>query len=404
MMDGGEHSRWITTHWDLRRMMPDDYSDQLMSSYTCGYITGYICEQIATGVVTGGSMTLGKMFLKEGASVLGTQLAKRTLGTATYGLVWLKRTFSESGRVLLQPIIREFYEKGLRHAGAHGLPYTDFPTAPMTEILENMMRVPGFQRAQYGTKDFAAAVRELPNIKKLFSLKYAKDAARASYPLEKAAALAFCMDGDVTHDMLKNFMKILDQKLMEHGPGEAFHEWADDFLRVARGSMSNFTPSRSRLTRLTGEDKEWLELMLSGPNPGYIWKFEEGAATGWRDPLRRGVLVEIDLYHTFYRKNGWTHKPLAEGLDFTKGTVGVQVKSVGVVNAGTITRMKEALDKLVNLRADYPTLVLDIRIKPGLDAVPLRQQLDDYIALLKQQIADLDLSYDIKDYQFMPPQ
>lgn len=406
MMDGGEHSRWITTHWDLRRMMPDDYSDQLMSSYTCGYITGYICEQIATGVVTGGSMTLGKMFLKEGASVLGTQLAKRTLGTATYGLVWLKRTFSESGRVLLQPIIREFYEKGLRHAGAHGLRYTDVPTAPMTEILENMMRVPGFQRAQYGTKDFAAAVRELPNIKKLFSLKYAKDAARASYPLEKAAALAFCMDGDVTHDMLKNFMKILDQKLMEHGPGEAFHEWADDFLRVARGSMSNFTPSRSRLTRLTGEDKEWLELMLSGPNPGYIWKFEEGAATGWRDPLRRGVLVEIDLYHTFYRKNGWTHKPLGEGLDFTiENVAAVQVKSLGVVNEGTISRMKEALRALAEAPGNYPERILDMRVKPGLDTASLQQQLDDYITqFLGPDYPDLDLKFSIKDYQFQPPQ
>ncbi|WP_367873616.1 hypothetical protein [Luteolibacter sp. Populi] len=406
MMAGGENSRWITSSLEIRRLMPEGYADQLMGCYTFGYSLGYICEQVGTGVVTGGSMTLGKMFVKEGVAI-GGLLAKRTLGTCTLRLVWLKRTLNEAGSVLLQKAIRDFYDDGLVYAATHGLDVTDVPTGSITDILENMMRIPGFQRSQYGMTDLAATIRELSNLRKLFSQGLPREVLkiRSGLPYKKAAALAFCMDGDITEDMFKNFMKILDRKLIEHGPGELFHEWADDFLRVARGSMSHFSATRSPLTRLSGEDAEWLKSLLGEPNPGYIWKFEEGAATGWKDPIRRGILVEVDLYHTVYRKQGWTHQPLTQGIDFTRGLSAVQVKSLGVVNEGTISRMKVALRDLVDVGEGnaLQSLHLDMRTKPGLDTTTLRQQLDAEIVLLKQESPELDLTYSISNYQFVAP-
>jgi hypothetical protein len=83
----------------------------------------------------------------------------------------------------------------------------------------------------------------------------------------------------------------------------------------------------------------------------------------------------------------------------------VQVKSLGVVNEGTISRMKEALRALAEAPGNYPERILDMRVKPGLDTAPLQQQLDDYITqFLGPDYPDLDLKFSIKDYQFQLPQ
>jgi hypothetical protein len=399
MQHESEKTRWLSKPWAIQKLLPEDYGSNLAGYYTFGYSFGYLLEQASIGVATGEVFKIGQLFLKEGGPVLA-RLCTRAAGSIAARAEWIKVALADSE--LLSDLTRLFFDDGLRVSVAGPFPELP-PGAPATaDILEQMMKGPGYDLSKYGRGQLIEDIEKSRNFRKL-----AKIPGMQGKPLAWAGVLAQLLNGDLDDAVLKNFMKIVEEKLLFQGKGKVFNEWVEDFLRVSKGSMSQFV-NRPFVTELSEADRLWLKTFLSEPDPGYIWKFQEGAATDWKANIRRGILIEIDRWHSFYEADGWTHNPILEGLDFTKGKKATQVKSLGVLNENTVSRMREAMRDLVSAgeSSGFDDLILDLQIKPGLDAESLMTDLNGYIKEMdelgiKAPETKLKVRYDF--YDFVPP-
>jgi hypothetical protein len=137
------------------------------------------------------------------------------------------------------------------------------------------------------------------------------------------------------------------------------------------------------------------------PDPGYLWKLEDEPPEG---PWLRGIIAELDLYYHEYRS--WTHLPTAQGVDFLKDAVAVQVKTTRSNSADTIARMKTAIDKLTSegRSRGCSEFKLDIRKKTGLDTAAMQSELDAYMGSKINRNAGEVGSVVIQNYEFVPPQ
>jgi len=130
---------------------------------------------------------------------------------------------------------------------------------------------------------------------------------------------------------MKRFLDIAEECLVLERPGGAIDEWIEEFFRAFKGNPGEYV-NRPPLDDLSPNGIQRIKNFLNDPNPGYVWKFEEGLETQWKAPIVRGILVEIDLWQRLYKSAGWTHLPTAEAVDFIRGIQALQVKSIGTVN------------------------------------------------------------------------
>lgn len=145
-----------------------------------------------------------------------------------------------------------------------------------------------------------------------------------------------------------------------------------------------------------------LKKLCSGPDPGYIWKLDDEPPEG---PWLRGIIAELDLkYHEYA---SWMHLPTAEGVDFVKDAVAVQVKTTRSNSADTISRMKKALRDLrdAGRSRGCSNFELDIRKIPGLDTSAMQSELETYIASVDFGLLEGEEAYvGIREYEFIPRQ
>ena len=151
---------------------------------------------------------------------------------------------------------------------------------------------------------------------------------------------------------------------------------------------------------------------MTEPFPGYAWKFEEDITDNWKEPIVRGILVELDqFYKGGLKAAGWEHLPQREAVDFLdpSGVTAKQVKSLGTVNSATLEKMQVALNDL----ADYgqanlgrKKLVLEIHQKPGIAAQvdALRNTLESFLdSGVRANLPEgTTLKIEVIDYEFIP--
>ena len=150
---------------------------------------------------------------------------------------------------------------------------------------------------------------------------------------------------------------------------------------------------------------------MSEPFAGYAWKFEEEITDNWKEPIVRGILVELDqFYNGGLKAAGWTHLPQREAVDFLdpSGVIAKQVKSLGTVNGTTLEKMKTALKDLADFApgSDRKTLILEIRQKPGIAAQveAMRNTLEAHLDAVIRGTLPEGVTIEIKvfDYEFIP--
>jgi len=393
MADGAERAAWLDTPLDKTGLFAEGTQLMREQCYTFGYTFGYLCEQVAIGALTGGTVKIAQVAAKGGIS-LAANVAKRTAATVAIRGHWMKKIMADSG--LGDAIIRAMYERGMLAAAVE-------PTGPTIkkcafDILESLFSRQGFNRATYNFKEFLDDLVPDGNIRKLM----AKEGSEAVIH-KRAAQIAHLLGDECDETVMKNFMDVVEQRLILERSGGEIDEWIEDFLRAFKGNAAEFV-NRPPLDDLSSNGVQRLKNFLSEPLPGYAWKFEEGLETNWKAPIVRGLLVELELWYRVYKPAGWAHLPTSEAVDFIKGVQALQLKSIGTVNSNTITRMKEA----VLAMRDYGVsngktdLILDIRKKPGLDTSALQQQLDDYIATLNPSNNGLTITFNIHEYDFLP--
>jgi hypothetical protein len=108
------------------------------------------------------------------------------------------------------------------------------------------------------------------------------------------------------------------------------------------------------------------------------------------------------LAHTDYL--GWTWSPTQAAVDFLKDGIAVQLKTLSTANVAS--DMKMAIDALLSAHSITPfeRMVLDMRVKPGLDTTALRGELDSYITSKVNDdptLAD-KIEYIITEYELNP--
>jgi hypothetical protein len=398
MMQGAEQTRWLSTPWLKNGLLAEVHNQQTQLRYSVGYTFGYACEQIAVGVVTGGLAKLTQVAVKGGLN-LAKSLSARTAAGVTARMHYLKRVVAESG--LGDATLHTAYRMGL----ALGVAAPVGPTIkePIFEILEKAFSRHGFERSIYSWRHLQDDLLRLPNLKKLITREGGEVVFQS-----RLSQLVKILGDDFDAKIAKNFAKVMDEKLIVTHADDSVTEWGEDFFRAFKGSPSAFV-NREPIDALSDGAKQRLKNFLAEPFPGYIWKFEEEITDNWKEPIVRGILVELDLFYKGGLKDaGWTHLPTREAVDFLDPSViAKQVKSLGTVNSGTRANMEQALNDLRDyvLNGGRSKIVLEIHHKPGIatEIETLKSQLESHADIVRGQLpAGSILEIKTLPYEFIP--
>ncbi|MCW1922551.1 hypothetical protein OKA05_08290 [Luteolibacter arcticus] len=380
MAAGAESAAWINTPFAKSGLLAEGTQVFREQCYTFGYTLGYMCEQVAVGMLTGGAMKIGQVALKGGVTLAGN-LAKRTAGAIAMRGHWMKALLGNSS--LGDALVRFGYERGLLLCAVE--PVGPSIKESVFEILEKLFTRSGFQRATFNFKNL------LDDITKPGSNMRALVASAGGEALiqRRAAQLAVLLGDQCDETIMKNFLKVAEERLIILRPapdGHVVDEFFEGFFRCFEGNpslMVNADTAELSLSQLSANGKAYLKSFLSDPDAGNLWKIDDPL---WVDEdiaiphnyWVRGLLAEIDVYKRVYKSQGFTHHPTAAGFDLSDDVTWVQIKSVKNPG-GAIDGMKKAIDKLAASRPDSGDLKLHILAKPGTDTAGLKSALDNYL-------------------------
>lgn len=374
MADGAERTAWLDAPLNKTGLFAEGTQLMREQCYTFGYTFGYLCEQVAIGALTGGTVKIAQVAAKGGIS-LAANVAKRTAATVAIRGHWMKKIMADSG--LGDAIIRAMYERGMLAAAVE-------PTGPTIkkcafDILESLFSRSGFNRATYNFKRLLDDVVPDGNIRKLI----AQEGSEALIH-KRAAQIAHLLGDECDETVMKNFLKVAEERLIVTRPDGSVDEFFEGWLRCSEGNPSLLQHADNQgfaLSEMTANGKARLKQILSDPDPGNPWKFDDPVwVTGENPPIpsnywARGLMLELDAYKRVYKPLGYTHHPTAAAYDYS-GPKWVQMKSLKNPD-GAIQAMKDAIDALLDAAPTGPAR-LHILKKPGTGSSSLESALTAY--------------------------
>jgi hypothetical protein len=376
MTAGAERTAWLETSFSKSVLHQESTHLAREQAYTFGYTFGYLCEQVGVGILTGGSVKIGQIAVKGGV-VLATNLAKRTAANVAIRGHWFKKILADSG--LGDATIRALYERGMLLAATE-------PTGPTIskcafEALETLFTRAGFDRATYNLKMLLEDCLVDGNIRKLI----ARDGSEALL-YKRAAQLAELLGPDCDATIMKNFVKVAEERLIIARADGSVDEFFEGWFRACEGNPSLMLHADTQdlaLASMSPNGKARLKQILSDQDPGNPWKFDDPVwVQGEAPPIpsnywARGVMLELDIYKRVYKPQELIHHPNAAGYDFS-GSKWVQIKSVKNPD-GAIAAMIEAIDDLVLKSPNGAQLKLHILKRPGASSAALDDALEAYL-------------------------
>jgi hypothetical protein len=316
MTAGAEQAAWLETPFSKSVLYQESTQLAREQAYTFGYTFGYLCEQVGIGIVTGGTVKIAQVAVKGGV-VLATNLAKRTAATVAIRGHWFKKILADSG--LGDATIRALYERGMLLAATE-------PTGPTIskcafEALETLFTRAGFDRATYNLKMLLEDCLANGNIRKLV----AREGSEALI-YKRAAQLAELLGPDCDATIMKNFVKVAEERLIIARADGSVDEFFEGWFRACEGNPSLMHHADTRdlaLSSMSPNGKARLKQILSDPDPGNPWKFDDPVwVPGEVPPIpsnywARGVMLELDAYKRIYKPLGYTHHPTAAAYDYS---------------------------------------------------------------------------------------
>jgi len=156
MIAGAEKTAFQATPWHASELASDLIGFGRVVAYSGGYYLGYLGEQVAMGITTGGVAKIGTIVIKGGA-ILSTQLAKRTaFAVATRSAVFKKSLQS----IVVSAELKLLIDSGL--AKAAKIPISGGSKVSVAEFVENAISRQGFNRAQFNLQTVVGRIGE-PN-------------------------------------------------------------------------------------------------------------------------------------------------------------------------------------------------------------------------------------------------
>jgi hypothetical protein len=382
METGAEKANWIGKHFVKDKILGDFHAelnhDIRTAGYTFGYTFGYITEQVVVGALTAETGNLAKAAVKGGIE-LGSKLSLRTaFGVAARGQL-LDRWLGEGAITVEAKILAE---RGL--AEAANTPISAEVKQIPAEEIEKAMRMAGYDRNSFGLEQLIKESMKSPAIQKLLLT----EAGQKAY-LKNMGLMAHVMGDKLDATVAREFIKVMDTKLISVEAGGIVTEWSEDFLRCMRGNAAEMA-AHTPVTVYEDWQKNVLESLMKDKD---IWKSPPIGAT------TRGVIIETILAHTEYK--GWSWTANGEAVDFFKDGVAVQLKTIASESSESAMRATIRQLSAFEGASTITTRVLDIRVPPGVDAEGLASRLEAYVrdAFTNREI-DREIEIRVSPYKF----
>lgn len=161
MMEGAEKAHWSETVFSMDKIQGDINEYTRQASYTFGYTFGYLTEQVAVGILTGGTVKIGAVMAKGGAA-FATQLAARRVLPVVGRLQFIKKW---AASVAISIEMKMAVERGLIIAAE--TPLSLAVKDSVGEVIERGMARATFERSAFSTSKVLDEVVSAGNIKKL---------------------------------------------------------------------------------------------------------------------------------------------------------------------------------------------------------------------------------------------
>jgi hypothetical protein len=372
--------------------------------YTFGYTFGYLCEQVAIGALSAGSVKVAQVAAKGVGPHLAANLARRTAAAVASRAQMLKRMLAEA--VKLPDDILALFQQRLSMAGVG-------PTG------EGMLKVPlevlqeGAESARFNFKQYFDSVFDSPKLNKFLRQgDAAAQKAANSFLLDRMAQMKTILGDEFTETLQKNFTKVVEDVILVRRPDGNVESFFEAFLKAFEGNPSLMKHADELSTRVGGplepmsaEAKATLKKFLSDPNAGKLWEIDVPAIVDNEPAVPhnywvRGILAELSIYKRFYKAQGYTHFPNASAFDLKSAAEYVQIKTLKNPD-GAFGAMKKAVDALALLPSPPDGLKLHILKKPGSGSDQLETALRNYINTSpNQRVKQVQL--EIQSYELAP--
>ena len=316
MMQGGEKAHWDSAPWVKNNLLAEVHSATRQSCYTFGYVFGYLCEQVAVGALSAGTVKVAQVAAKGGIS-LAANLAKRTAANVAARAHLLKRLLAEAKK--LPDDLAAAYQRGfsLASTGPTGEGMLRLPMEMMQEAADAGKLV---------WRDYVDNIVGKTNIRQLV-----KEGGEGIIE-RRFAQLMHILGDDFTKEMGENFLKLADELILVKKADGTVDEFFEAFFRAFEG------------------------------NPGLMVNADVGAV----------------FYKRVYKKAGYDHHPTAPGFDCKSTAEYVQIKTLKNPD-GALGAMKKAVDALMLVPNPPNGLTLHILKKPGSGSDQLQTSLIQYI-------------------------
>jgi hypothetical protein len=358
IMAEAELEAWKGFPWDSDPLLREMSETTRILCKGVGFTFGYAIEQVVIGVISSGTVTIAKALVKGGGKLV-TTLAKRTAAAATTRLLWGKKFLQEFHQALIdagmgEALLVAAYKRGMVLCAQEPIGPNIFKV--IFEAIETAMERASFNRRTYNYKKFMDDLTKDGNIRKLI----AREGGEAIVQ-RRLAQMCELLGDDCTADVMKNFMKVAEERLIIVHPNGQVDEFFEGFFRAFEGNPANLADlDGPMIDSLSSDAKARLKFFLSDPNAGKLFKMDDWGEYNamidkWEPdvPHRywvRGLLGELDVFYRTYKPYGYTHLPTAPAVDLT-GAMLVQVKTCkNPASAGSLGLTKKAMRAL----AAYP--------------------------------------------------
>jgi hypothetical protein len=218
--------------------------------YALGYSTGYIAEQVAIGVVTGGVVKVGAVLTKGGVKMAGLLAARRVLPVAAR--LQLVNKWAASVAVSIE--MKVAIERGL--AASAEMPLSTILRDSVAEVIERGMARATYARTVFTTGHILDEAILALNIRKLILTP-----GREEQFWHKFALFFDVMEDKATAEASKGWVKAYDRLLKFNGNILA-DDRAGDFHSLLRtGTAEGKSAAKKSLEEFSGTDgtgKLWL--------------------------------------------------------------------------------------------------------------------------------------------------
>ena len=389
MTESAERAAWLETPLSKNVLYQKDTEMARAQCYTFGYTFGYLGEQVAMGIATGGVFKIGQVVAKTGA-VLAAQLTKRAVATVAARGALLKKWVAGAA---MSTELRLALEESLTLAAR--TPIGIGENKAILDVIEEGLGSLGENRASYVWKEVLEDLT--PQRNPAVAGLLGNQSTRA-IPLLRLGELFTFLGQASDVQTVSRFLDFFDQRLITvpSSPGAPAGDWFLDLIRATEGIPGRFNTMPPLPTPLAQFRVDILkELFKPG---GSIWKSPPVGSTP------RGTIIEVHLARTEYKDFAWG--PTTAAVDFLSASTAVQLKTLDSVAMSTASTYRNALDDLIDAAEHTrPNLILDIRKRPGLDTDPLENELRQYIEGLELANNNLEnrITVIVSEYELANP-